>query len=44
MMNKLIKKALENFQFTTINGRIKFNDVGKVVRIAKVNQGNMGYV
>ncbi|QXJ31046.1 hypothetical protein [Saccharolobus shibatae] len=37
MTNKLIgsKEALEHFQFATINGKIKFNDIGKAVRIAR---------
>jgi len=36
MMSKLIgsKEALDNFQFVTINGRIEFNDVSKVVKIS----------
>jgi predicted transposase len=36
MRSKLIgsKEALENFQFVTINGRVEFEDVGKVARIA----------
>jgi hypothetical protein len=35
-MSKLIasKEALDNFQFVTINGRVEFEDVGKVARIA----------
>jgi len=28
------REALENFQFVTINGRVEFEDVGKVTRIA----------
>ena len=37
MMNKIIgsKEALDNFQFVTINGKIEFDDIGKVVRIAR---------
>ena len=36
MMSKLMgsREALENFQFVTINGRVEFEDVGKVTRIA----------
>ena len=36
MRSKLIgsKEALDNFQFVTINGRVEFEDVGKVARIA----------
>ena len=36
MRSKLIgsKEAIENFQFVTINGRVEFEDVGKVARIA----------
>jgi hypothetical protein len=36
MRNKLIgsKEALENFQFVTINGRVEFDELGKVTRIA----------
>jgi predicted transposase len=36
MRSKLIgsKEAIENFQFATINGRVEFEDVGKVARIA----------
>jgi predicted transposase len=29
------KEALENFQFVTINGRVLFNEKGRVVRIAR---------
>ncbi|BFI74497.1 hypothetical protein [Sulfurisphaera ohwakuensis] len=36
MTNKLIgsKEALENFQFITINGKVKFDNVNKVTKIA----------
>jgi predicted transposase len=36
MRSKLIasKEAIDNFQFVTINGRVEFEDVGKVARIA----------
>jgi predicted transposase len=36
MRNRIIasREALENFQFVTINGRVEFEDVGKVTRIA----------
>ncbi len=36
MRSKLIgsKEAINNFQFVTINGRVEFEDVGKVTRIA----------
>ncbi|MFP3242922.1 MAG: hypothetical protein RXO53_07785, partial [Caldisphaera sp.] len=36
MRNKLMgsKEALENFQFVTINGRVEFDELGKVTRIA----------
>ncbi|MGB9728772.1 MAG: hypothetical protein ACP5GU_05970 [Thermoprotei archaeon] len=35
-MSKLIgsKEALKNFQFVAINGKVEFEDKGKVVRIA----------
>jgi hypothetical protein len=35
MRNKLIgsKEAIDNFQFVTMNGRVEFEDVGKVARI-----------
>ena len=36
MRNKLMgsKEALENFQFVTINGRVEFDELDKVTRIA----------
>ena len=36
MRNKLMgsREALENFQFVTINGRVEFDELGKVTRIA----------
>jgi len=36
MINKLMgsKEAIENFQFVTINGRVEFDELGKVTRIA----------
>ncbi|QXJ34401.1 Uncharacterized protein J5U22_00947 [Saccharolobus shibatae] len=36
MTNKLIasREALENFEFITINGKVEFNDVNNVVKIA----------
>jgi len=36
MRSKLIgsKEALENFQFVTINGRVEFDELDKVTRIA----------
>jgi len=36
MMSKLMgsREALENFQFVTINGRVEFDELGKVTRIA----------
>jgi hypothetical protein len=36
MRSKLIgsKETIDNFQFVTINGRVEFEDVGKVARIA----------
>jgi hypothetical protein len=36
MISKLIgsKEALENFQFVTINGRVEFDELDKVTRIA----------
>ena len=36
MTSKLIgsKEALENFQFVTINGKIEFDELDKVIRIA----------
>ncbi|WP_229572658.1 hypothetical protein [Saccharolobus caldissimus] len=36
MTNKLIasKEALENFQFATINGRVEFEDIERISRIA----------
>jgi len=36
MRNKLMgsKEALENFQFVTINGKIEFDELDKVTRIA----------
>jgi len=35
-MSKLMgsREALENFQFVTINGRVEFDELGKVTRIA----------
>ena len=36
MRSKLMgsREALENFQFVTINGRVKFDELDKVTRIA----------
>ena len=36
MRSKLIgsKEAIDNFQFVTINGKVEFENVGKVARIA----------
>jgi len=41
MRNKLMgsKEALENFQFVTINGRVEFDELDKVTRIAYYCQG-----
>ena len=37
MTNKLMgsREALEHFQFVTVNGKVEFSDVGRVVRIAR---------
>lgn len=37
MMSKLIafKEALDNFQFVTINGKVVFEDKGRIIRIAR---------
>ena len=37
MRNRIIasKEAIDNFQFVTINGKVVFDDIGKVVRIAR---------
>ena len=36
MRNRIIgsKEAFDNFQFVTINGRVKFDELGKVTGIA----------
>ncbi|BDB98267.1 hypothetical protein SACC_12840 [Saccharolobus caldissimus] len=36
-MSKLIafKEALDNFQFVTINGKVVFEDKGRIIRIAR---------
>jgi hypothetical protein len=36
MRNKLMgsREALDNFQFVTINGRVEFDELDKVTRIA----------
>ena len=40
MRSKLIgsKEAIDNFQFVTINGRVEFEDMGKVDRMLTLTQ------